>query len=93
MDFISVLYILFIVIYAVILGLVFPYLGVTSDFYGSLVPTAIGITSGSALWAIFTWAGFHYDEAWIWLLVMLLMPVAMWFGSKRIEQTRKSKTA
>lgn len=88
MDFISLLYIVFIVIYAVILGLVAPYVGVTSERYGSLVPTALGIVSGSTLWILLTWFGFHYDEAWIWLIVMLGMPVAIWFGAKLIEKRR-----
>jgi len=88
MDFISLLYVLFIVIYAVILGLVAPYVGVKSDNYGSLVPTALGLVSGSALWILLTWAGFHYDQAWIWVLVMLGMPAAMWFGAKYLEKKR-----
>jgi threonine/homoserine/homoserine lactone efflux protein len=90
MDLISLLNILFIVIYAVILGLVAPYVGVTSERYGSLVPTALGITSGSAMWILFTWLGFHYDEVWIWLIVMLGMPVAIWFGAKFIDKRREA---
>jgi hypothetical protein len=31
----------------------------------------------------------HYDQAWIWLIVMLGMPAAMWFGGKLIEKRRK----
>lgn len=88
MDFISLLYVLFIVIYAIILGLVAPYVGVKSDNYGSLVPTALGLVSGSALWILLTWAGFHYDQAWIWVIVMLGMPAAMWFGAKYLEKKR-----
>lgn len=88
MDFISILYILFIAIYAVILGLVAPYVGVRSDKYGSLVPTGLAVVAGSALWILGTWVGLHYDEPWIWLLVMLGMPIGMWFGAKRIEHLR-----
>jgi hypothetical protein len=88
MDFISLLNILFIVIYAGILGLVAPYVGVKSESYGSLVPTALAVTSGSLLWIVFTWVGFHYDQAWIWVIVMLGMPAAMWFGAKYIEKRR-----
>ncbi|MFM6971307.1 MAG: hypothetical protein ACKOWH_01805 [Rhodoluna sp.] len=90
MDFIALLYVVFIVIYAVILGLVMPYVGLTSDRYGSFVPTAIGVVFGALLWGILTWTGLHYDQAWIWLLVMLLMPAAMWFGAKRIEHMRST---
>ena len=88
MDFISLLNVLFIVIYAGILGLVAPYVGVKSDNYGSFVPTAIGVVSGSLLWIIGTWAGLHYDQAWIWVIVMLAMPAAMWCGAKYIDRRR-----
>ncbi len=89
MDFISLLNILFIVIYAGILGLVAPYVGVKSEHYGSYVPTALALTSGSALWILLTWVGMPYDQAWIWIIVMLGMPAAMWFGGKLIEKRRK----
>lgn len=88
MDFISLLNILFIVIYAGLLGLVAPYIGLDSDAYGSYVPTGLAIVSGSALWLILTWAGLHYDQAWIWLIVMLGMPAATWFGAKYLEKAR-----
>jgi hypothetical protein len=88
MDFISLLNVLFIVIYAGILGLVAPYVGLKSDNYGSWVPTALGVISGSLLWIILTCAGLHYDQVWIWLIVMLGMPAAMWFGAKFIESRR-----
>lgn len=88
MDFISLLNVLFIVIYAGILGLVAPYVGIKSDNYGSLVPTALGLVSGSVLWILLTWVGLHYDEAWIWVIVMLGMPAAMWFGAKYIDRRR-----
>lgn len=88
MDFISLLNVLFIVIYAGILGLVAPYVGVKSESYGSFVPTALGVISGSVLWILLTWAGLHYDEAWIWVIVMLGMPAAIWFGAKYIVKYR-----
>jgi uncharacterized membrane protein YeaQ/YmgE (transglycosylase-associated protein family) len=91
MDIISIFYILFIVIYAAILGLVAPYVGIKSDNYGTLVPTALAIVGGSVLWILGTWVGLHYDQAWIWLIVMLGMPAAMWFGAKRIDQMREAK--
>lgn len=90
MDLISLLNVLFIVIYAGILGLVAPYVGVKSEHYGSYIPTALAVISGSALWILLTWAGLHYDEVWIWLIVMLGMPAAMWFGGKLIERRRKA---
>ena len=89
MDPLSILNLLFIVIYAVILGLVAPLVGLDSKDLGTLVPTAIGLVFGAVLWALLTWAGLHYDQPWIWLLVMLLMPAAMWFGTKQLEKLRR----
>ena len=70
----------FILVYAAILGLVAPYLGIDVKKIGSLVPGAIALTKGALAWAVLTWCGMHYDQAWIWIIVMLLMPVAMFFG-------------
>lgn len=81
---------LFVVAYGAILGLVAPYVGVKSKAYGSLVPSAIAVAAGSILLALFTWLGFHYDEAWIWLIVMLGMPAVMWFGANRLAAKREA---
>jgi hypothetical protein len=80
--------VLFIVFYAAILGLVAPYVQIGSDRYGSLVPPAIGLASGSVLWLLLTWLGFGYTDAWIWSIVMLGMPVAMFFGAKALDKQR-----
>ena len=79
---------LFIVFYAAILGLVAPYVQIGSDRYGSLVPPTIGIATGSVLWILLTWLGFGYTDAWIWSIVMIGMPVAMFFGSKVLDKQR-----
>jgi hypothetical protein len=78
----------FILIYAAILGLVAPYLGIDLKVIGSLVPGAIALVFGSLSWAVLTWVGLQYDEAWIWLIVMLGMPAIMilsvrWMSAKR----------
>lgn len=78
----------FILVYAAILGLVAPYLGLDTKKIGSLVPGAMALTSGAALWAVLTWCGLHYDQAWIWLIVMLLMPVALVFGVRYLSLKR-----
>lgn len=78
----------FIVVYAVILGSVVPYVGLNSEHYGTLVPAAIALTVGSLLWAVLTLVGMSHEDAWIWTIVMLAMPVAMWFGSKQLERIR-----
>jgi uncharacterized membrane protein YeaQ/YmgE (transglycosylase-associated protein family) len=80
---------LFIVFYTAILGLVAPYVKIGSDRYGSLVPPAIGLATGSVLWILLTWLGFSYVDGWIWSIVMLSMPVAMFFGSRALEKKRE----
>ena len=81
---------LIILAYAGILALVAPFVLPKSDHYGNLVPVAIAATSGAVLWLLLTWLGFHYDEAWIWFLVMLGMPAAAWFGTHRLDSVRKA---
>jgi cobalamin biosynthesis protein CobD/CbiB len=80
---------LFIIFYAVILGLVAPYVTITSDKYGALVPPVIALAAGAALWVILTWFGLDYTSGWIWSIVMLAMPIAMFFGSKQLEKQRR----
>lgn len=78
----------FIVVYAAILGLVAPYIGLKSDKYGSLVPGASSFILGAILWASLTWMGFAATEVWIWIITMLAMPVAMWLVPNRLEKLR-----
>jgi hypothetical protein len=78
----------FILVYAAILGLVAPFLGIDVKRIGSLVPGAISLVFGAVVWAILTWVGLKYDEAWIWLIVMLGMPAAMFLGVRRISSKR-----
>jgi hypothetical protein len=78
----------FILVYAAILGLVAPFLGIDVKRIGSLVPGAIALVFGAVAWAIMTWLGLKYDEAWIWLIVMLGMPGTMVFGVRWISSKR-----
>jgi lipopolysaccharide export LptBFGC system permease protein LptF len=80
---------LFIVFYTAVLGLVAPYVKITSDRYGSLVPPAIGLATGSVIWILLTWLGFSYVDGWIWTIVMVSMPIAMFFGSRAIASKRE----
>jgi hypothetical protein len=80
--------ILVLLAYAAILALVAPFVIEKSEHYGSLVPAGLALVSGSALWFLLTWLGFHYDEAWIWFIVMLAMPAAVWFGTSYLAKTR-----
>lgn len=80
---------LFIVFYTAVLALVAPYVKITSDRYGTLVPPAIGLATGSVVWILLTWLGFSYVDGWIWTIVMLSMPIAMYFGSKMLAKKRE----
>lgn len=82
---------LFIVFYAAVLALVAPAVNINSDRYGSFVPTAIALATGSFLWILLTVLGFGYTDAWIWSIVMVAMPVAMYFGPKFLESRREKK--
>jgi len=82
---------LFIVFYAGVLSLVAPAVKINSDQYGSFVPTAIALSTGSFLWILLTVLGFGYTDAWIWTIVMVAMPVAMYFGPKFLESKREKK--
>jgi hypothetical protein len=88
MDYIVFLDVAFLAVYGAILGLVAPYVGVTSHRYHVVVPGAIAISFGALLFGALTWTGLSYTEPWIWLIVMLTMPVAMWFGAKRLDAHR-----
>lgn len=79
----------FLVVYAAILGLVAPYVGLKSDKYGSLVPSVASFIAGAFLWTVLTWVGMSHTDGWIWTIVMVAMPAAMWFGPKRLEALRK----
>jgi hypothetical protein len=79
--------------YTAILALVAPFVIPKSDFYGKLVPAGIAAVSGSALWLIFTWLGFSYDQAWIWFIVMLGMPAAIWFITGFLNAKRSAAEA
>lgn len=79
---------LVILAYSGILALVAPFVLPKSEHYGKLLPTGIALIAGSALWLLLTWLGFHYDEAWIWFIVMLGMPAAGYFGTRAIDERR-----
>jgi len=78
----------FLVIYAVILGLVAPYVIGKSLQYGELVPASASLVGGSVLWAILTWVGMSYEQAWIWTIVMLAMPACLYVATAWLTRTR-----
>ncbi|MEY4981464.1 MAG: hypothetical protein RL174_802 [Actinomycetota bacterium] len=79
-----------ILVYAAILGLVAPYIGIESEHLGELVPGAFSFLLGMLLSLILTWAGLPYANAWFWIIVMLLMPAAAWFGPRWMLARREN---
>jgi hypothetical protein len=77
-----------IVFYAVILGLVAPYVFTKSEEYGQLLPPAISLATGGVLWGALTWLGFKYEEGYIWAIIMVVMPLVMTVVSSRIAHAR-----
>ena len=82
-----------IAIYAGILGLVAPYIGIESEHLGALVPSAIAFIMGMFLSLILTWVGLPYANAWFFIIIMLLMPVALWWGPRFLVRRRESVAA
>jgi uncharacterized membrane protein YeaQ/YmgE (transglycosylase-associated protein family) len=74
--------------YAAILGLVAPYINARSEEHGWLLPPAIAMVVGSILWSALTWLGFKYEEAYIWAIIMVIMPLVMVVFSSRISHKR-----
>ena len=77
-----------VVLYAIILGLVAPYISAQSDKYGALVPPAVATVTGSVIWSVLLWVGLPTTDAWIWLAVMLVMPIVMIIFSARLATVR-----
>lgn len=74
--------------YAIILGLVAPYIHARSDEYGALLAPAVALATGAVLWAALTWLGFKYTEGYIWVICMVAMPLVMIFVSSRVAAAR-----
>jgi hypothetical protein len=82
-----------VVLYAVILGLVAPYISVHADKYGALVPPTMALAVGSVSWSVLIWVGLPNSNAWTWVIVMVLMPVAMVIGANRLAHARDEQQA
>jgi L-cystine uptake protein TcyP (sodium:dicarboxylate symporter family) len=74
--------------YAIILGLVAPYIHARSDEYGALLAPAVALATGAILWAALTWLGFKYTEGYIWVICMVAMPLVMIIVSSRVASAR-----
>ena len=77
-----------VILYTLVLGLVAPYITVHSEKYGALVPPTIALTTGSVLWSILIWLGVGTQDGWLWLIIMVAMPLVMVFASARLAKAR-----
>jgi hypothetical protein len=77
-----------ILLYTLVLGLVAPYISVHSEKYGALVPPTIALTTGSIIWSVLIWLGVGTQDGWLWLIIMLAMPLVMVFASARLASAR-----
>lgn len=81
--------VVFILIYAALLGLVAPYVNPGKKNYGVLIPGAIALAAGSLVWSILVLIGLPDTDGWIWGITMIAMPVAMGFGAKYYSRFRE----
>ena len=77
-----------ILLYTLVLGLVAPYISAHSEKYGALVPPTIALTTGSIIWSFLIWLGVGTQDGWLWLIIMLAMPLVMVFASARLASAR-----
>lgn len=80
-------------VYAALLGLVAPYLGIAGEHFGELVAGAAAFISGLVLSLVLTLTGLPFDNAWFWIVVMLLMPAAMWLVPNWLEKRREASNS
>jgi len=67
----------FLVLYAVIVTAVLPFLLGGNENFGTLIPGALALTSGAVIWSALTWAGMSDTDGWIWGITMVAMPLVM----------------
>ena len=77
-----------ILLYTLVLGLVAPYISAHSEKYGALVPPTIALTTGSIIWSVLIWLGVDTQDGWLWLIIMVVMPLVMVFASARLAKAR-----
>lgn len=77
-----------ILLYTLVLGLVAPYISAHSEKYGALVPPTIALTTGSIIWSVLIWLGVGTQDGWLWLIIMVVMPLVMVFASARLAKAR-----
>ena len=77
-----------ILLYTLVLGLVAPYISAHSEKYGALVPPTIALTTGSIIWSVLIWLGVSTQDGWLWLIIMVVMPLVMVFASARLAKAR-----
>jgi hypothetical protein len=80
----------FLLIFAVLMAAVTPYVTGNSDRNGVLLPGAFAFAVGGVVWSILTWLGMSDTDGWIWSITMVLMPVGMGFALKYYVRAREA---
>ena len=80
----------FLLIFAVLMAAVTPYVTGNSDKHGVLLPGAFAFAVGAVVWSLLTWMGMADTDGWIWSITMVLMPVGMGFGLKYYVRAREA---
>ena len=83
--------VLFLAVYAGILGMVAPYVIGRNEDYGVVIPGAASLVGGLLIWVILVWCGMPVTNAFTWIIVMFLMPVIMWFAARRLAKMRDAE--
>lgn len=81
----------FLLFYAALLGLVSPYVGLKDERYGILVPAGFATVIGGLLWAGLYLLGLTDQNALLWIIVMLAMPLGGWVGTNQLARIRSHK--
>jgi hypothetical protein len=67
---------LFVVLIAAGIGFALPFLLRGRETYGVTVPAAVSAAVASVVWVALLWLGLTFDGTWIWVLSLIVGPLA-----------------
>jgi hypothetical protein len=67
---------LFVVLIAAGVGFALPFLLRGRETYGIVLPAAVAAAVSSVIWVALLWLGFTFDGGWIWLISLVVGPLA-----------------
>jgi hypothetical protein len=66
----------FVVLIAAGVGFALPFLLRGRDTYGIVLPAAVAAAVSSVVWVALLWLGFTFDGGWIWVISLVVGPLA-----------------